>query len=182
MGGDSPRDGALGPTPGGVAPPTSFPASLTTHVTYHRRQHVRVTVIFVWSSYLRSVCRQFRSSRTAQIYLIAPSLEYIKNDLGARTIYTNIQLRVYYRTVPDMQHPIPTYGRIALPEYLLSHDTTARVDIPIAVTEPSHIDHSRNMWPISGRAYDIELMRQYHRIARIICQRFQTNPNEGGHR
>ena len=38
------------------------------------------------------------------------------------------------------------------------------------------------MWPISDRAHDIELMRQYHRIAHIICQRFQTNPNEGGHR
>ena len=38
------------------------------------------------------------------------------------------------------------------------------------------------MWPISDRAHDIELLRQYHRIAHIICQRFQTNPDEGGRR
>ena len=81
-----------------------------------------------------------------------------------------------------MQHPTPTYGSVALPEYLLSHDTTARADTPTVVTEPPHTDRSRNMWPISDRAHDIELMRQYHRIAHISCQRFQTNPNEGGHR
>ena len=123
---------------------------------------------------------EHRSSRTAQIYLIAPSLEYIENDHDAHTTHTTIQLRVYYRTVPDMQHPIPTYGSVALPEYLLSHHTTVRVDTPTVMTEPSRTDHSRNMWPISDRAHDIELLRQYHSIAHIICQRFQTNPNEGG--
>ena len=125
---------------------------------------------------------EYRSTRTARIYLIAPSLEYIKNDHDAHTTYTSIQLRVYYRTVPDMQHPTPTYGSIALPEYLLSHDTTTRADNPTVITEPPHIDYTRNMWPISDRAHDIELLRQYHRIAHIICQRFQTNPDEGGRR
>ena len=125
---------------------------------------------------------EYRSTRTARIYLIAPSLEYIKNDHDAHTTYTSTQLRIYYRTVPDMQHPTPTYGSIALPEYLLSHDTTTRADNPTVITEPPHIDYTRNMWPISDRAHDIELLRQYHRIAHIICQRFQTNPDEGGRR
>ena len=125
---------------------------------------------------------EYRSARTARIYLIAPSLEYIKNDHNAHTTYTSIQLRVYYRTTPDMQHPIPTYGSIALPEYLLSHDTTTRTDNPTVITEPPHIDYTRNVWPTSDRAHDIELLRQYHRIAHIICRRFQTNPDEGGHR
>ena len=125
---------------------------------------------------------EHRPSRTAQIYLIAPSLEYIENDHDAHKTYTTIQLREYYRTVPDMQHPTPTYGSIALPECLLSHNTTTWADTPTAETEPPHTDHLRNMWPISDRAHDIESLRQYHRIAHIICQRFQTNPDEGGHR
>ena len=73
---------------------------------------------------------EHRSSRTAQVYLDAPSLEHAKNDHDAHTTYTTIQLRVYYRTVPDMQHPTPTYGSIALPEYVSSHGTTAHEPIP----------------------------------------------------
>ena len=49
-----------------------------------------------------------------------------------------IQLRVYYRTVPDMQHPTPTYDSIALPEYLSSHGITVRTDTPVDVIEPPH--------------------------------------------
>ena len=93
-----------------------------------------------------------RSTRTARIYLIAPSLEYIKNDHDAHTAHTSIQLRVYYRTTPDMQHPIPIYGSIALPEYFLSHGTTTRTDNPTAITEPPHVDYTRNVWPTSDRA------------------------------
>ena len=73
---------------------------------------------------------EHRSSRTAQVYLVAPSLKYAQNDHDAHTTYTTIQLRVYYRTVPDMQHPTPTYGSIALPEYVSSHGTTAHEPIP----------------------------------------------------
>ena len=125
---------------------------------------------------------EHRSSRTARIYLAAPSLEYVENDHDAHTIYTTIQLRVYYRTVSDMQHPTPTYGSIALPEYLSSHGTTIRTDTPTDVIEPPHTTHPTKMWPTSDRAHDIELLRQHHRIAHIICQRFQSNPDEGGHR
>ena len=125
---------------------------------------------------------EHRSSRTAQVYLVAPSLEHVKNDHGAHTTYTTIQLRVYYRTVPDMQHPTPTYGSIALPEYLSTQDTTIRTDTSTDKTAPLHTDHTRETWPTSDRAHDIELLRQYHRIAHIICQRFQSNPDEGGRR
>ena len=81
-----------------------------------------------------------------------------------------------------MQHPTPTFGSIALPEYLSSHDTTTRTDTPTDMIEPPHTNHSRNTWPTSDRAHDIELLRQYHHITHIICQRFQSNPDEGGRR
>ena len=55
---------------------------------------------------------EHRSSRTAQVYLVALSLEYAQNDHDAHTTYTTTQIRVYYRTVSDMQHPTPTYGSI----------------------------------------------------------------------
>ena len=125
---------------------------------------------------------EYRSSRTARVYLIAPSLEHIKKDHDAHTTYTTIQLRVYYRTVSDMQHPTPTYGSMALPEYLSSHDTTLRADTPADVIEPPRTNHPRQIWPTSDRAHDIELLRQYHRITHIILQRLQSDPDEGGRR
>ena len=81
-----------------------------------------------------------------------------------------------------MQHPTPTYGSIALPEYLSTHGTTIRTDPPADMTVPLHTDHTRETWLTSDRAHDIELRRQYHRIAHIIRQRFQSNPDEGGRR
>ena len=66
---------------------------------------------------------EYRSARTARIYLIAPSLEYVKNDHDAHTTYTSMQLRIYYRTVPDMQHPTPTYGSIACYPNIFYHMT-----------------------------------------------------------
>ena len=86
---------------------------------------------------------EHRSSRTAQIDLVAPSLEYAKHDHDPHMAYTTIQLRVYYRTVPDMQHPTPTYGSIALPEYLSTQDTTTLTDIPADMTVPQRTDHTR---------------------------------------
>ena len=125
---------------------------------------------------------EHRSSRTAQVYLAAPSLEHIENDHDAHTTYTTIQLRVYYRTVPDMQHPTPTYGSIALPEYLSLHGTTVRTDTPVDMVVPLQNKHTEQTWPTSDQPHDIELLRQYHRIPHIICQRFQSNPDEGGRR
>ena len=123
---------------------------------------------------------EHRSSRTARIYLAAPSLEHVENDHDAHTTYTTIQLRVYYRTVPGMQHPTPTYGSIGLPEFLLSHGTTTQTDTPVNVIEPPQNTHARKTWPTSDRPHDIELIRQYHRITHIICQRFRSNTTRGG--
>ena len=110
-------------------------------------------------------------------------LEHVENDHGAHTTYTTIQLRVYYRTVPDMQHPTPTYGSMALPEYRSSHDTTVRTYTPIGMIEPPQNKRTDDKtWPTSDRPHDIELLRQYHRITRIICQRFQSNTEGGGRR
>ena len=95
-------------------------------------------------------------------------------------MHTTTQLRVYYRTVPDMQHPTPTYGSVALPEYLSTQDITTRTDIPADMAVPQRTNHTRGIWPTSNRTHDIELLRQYHRIAHIIRQRFQSNPDEGG--
>ena len=132
----------------------------------------------IWRSSGQHLRTPFVTDR--KIYLAAPSLEHVGNDHDAHTTYTAIQLRVYYRTVPDMQHPTPTYGSIALPEYLSSHGTTTRTDTPVNVIEPPQNTHTRKTWPTSDRPHDIELLRQYHRINHIICQRFQSNPDEGG--
>ena len=99
-----------------------------------------------------------RSSRTAQVYLacclfFSRTLEHAKNNHGAHTTYTTIQLRVYYRTVPDMQHPAPTHANIALPECkcLSRHKTPKYEPIPqhTDMTEPPHTDHTRETWPTS---------------------------------
>ena len=65
---------------------------------------------------------KYRSSRTAQIYLlIAPSLEHIKNDHGVHTTYTTIQLRV-----PGI---LPHGSRYATPNTHIWQSSISRISL-----------------------------------------------------
>ena len=57
---------------------------------------------------------EYRPGSKAQIYLVAPAARFVERDHGPLTMYDEIQLRAYYRSIPDMQHPTRKY-LVALP-------------------------------------------------------------------
>ena len=58
---------------------------------------------------------EYRSGHWAQVYLVAPpALEFATPSNGSHEPLSESQLRAYYRSIPDMQHPTPVYGSIPL--------------------------------------------------------------------
>ena len=56
----------------------------------------------------------YRTGSKAQISLVAPAARFVERDHGPLTTYDETQLRVYYRSIPDMQHPTQVFGRASL--------------------------------------------------------------------
>ena len=114
---------------------------------------------------------EYRSGHWAQVYLVAPALEFTKPMHGPHEAFLESQLRAYYRSIPDMQHPTPVYDSVPLHQRLRpqSPSTPGPRAAPPAVgttpgSRPSAVPHT-------ARPEDAELLRQYHRIARIIYTR-----------
>ena len=60
----------------------------------------------------------YRTGRMARVYLVAPALQFIQHEHGPLTTYDETQLRAYYRSIPDMQHPLPVLGSTPLGQRL----------------------------------------------------------------
>ena len=111
---------------------------------------------------------------------MAPALEFVKPSHGPHEPFSESQLRAYYRSIPDMQHPTPVYDSSPLRQRLqLGPPSTPdpRAALPAVATTPG----SRpSAIPHTARPEDAELLRQYHRIARIISTRHAMNSERGG--
>ena len=123
---------------------------------------------------------EYRSGRRAQVYLVAPTLEFVKPTNGPQEPFSESQLCAYYRSIPDMQHPTPAYGSVPLRQRLQSITPSTpnpRAAPPEADTTP---DSRRSAVPHTARPGDAELLRQYHRIAHIVPSRRAMNSRRGG--
>ena len=123
---------------------------------------------------------EYRSGRSARVYLVAPALEFVKPSHGPHESFSESQLRAYYRSIPDMHHPTPVYGSVPLSQRLqLGPPPTPdpRPALPAVNTAPGS---QRSVIPHTARPEDAELLRQYHRIARIISARHAVNSERGG--
>ena len=119
--------------------------------------------------------------RWAQAYLVAPALEFTKPPThGPHETFLGSQLRAYYRSIPDMQHPTPVYDSAPLHQRLQPRSPSTpdpRAAPPAVDTTPNS---RRSAIPHTARPEDAEHLRQYHRIARIIPTRHAMNSERGG--
>ena len=113
------------------------------------------------------------------MYLVAPAARFVKRDHGPLTVYDETQLRAYYRSVPDMQHPTQVFGRIPLDHRLRPPPATPS---PPCGTSPPTVGMTpdRTTPPVVSHPEDASLLRQYHRISLIISSRRAVNPARGG--
>ena len=122
----------------------------------------------------------YRTGSMAQVYLVAPALRFIEHDHGPLTTYDETQQHAYYRSIPDMQHPAPVFGSTPLGQRLGSAQppTPPRCRVPSPKVETTP-DRDEPPTPRTSRSDDASLLRQYHRIARIVSSRRAVNPTRG---
>ena len=123
---------------------------------------------------------EYRSGRSARVYLVAPALEFVKPSHGPHESFSTSQLRAYYRSTPDMQHPTPVYDSVPLCQRIQPEPPSApdpRIAPPTVHTAPGTHQPAT---PHTARPEDAELLRQYHRIAHIISARHAVNSERGG--
>ena len=123
---------------------------------------------------------EYRSGRSARVYLVAPALEFVKPSHGPRESFPDSQLRAYYRSIPDMHHPTPVYDSVPLSQRLQLGPTPTPGPRPAPPAVNAAPDSQRSETPHAARPEDAELMRQYHRIAHIISARHAINSERGG--
>ena len=75
---------------------------------------------------------------------------------------------------------LPHPPRYATPNTHIWKYTFPTDDQADVTTPTTYTNRARDIWPTSTRKDDVELRRQYHRIAHIIRQRFQSDPDGGG--
>jgi len=108
------------------------------------------------------------------------TLEFAKPSHGPHKSFSESLLRAYYRSIPDMQHPTPVYDSAPLHQRLQPRPPSTpdpRAAPPAVDTTP---DSRRSAIPHTARPEDAELLRKYHRIARIISTRRAMNSKRGG--
>ena len=88
------------------------------------------------------------------------------------------------RLAPVKHRHLPARGLLSLPSLLSAFLLTAIKRTQARERDRITTKHTyyEKTWPTSDRPHDTELLRQYHRITHIICQRSQSNPDEGGRR
>ena len=123
---------------------------------------------------------EHRTGSKAQVYLVAPAARFVERDHGSLTVYDETQLRAYYRSIPDMQHPTPTqvFGRTPLDRRLRPPPASPS---PPCGTPPSTVGMTpdRNAPPVVSHPEDASLLRQYYRISLVVSSRRATNPTRG---
>ena len=120
-----------------------------------------------------------RSGRWAQVCLVAPALEFAKPTHGPQEPFSESQLRAYYRSIPEMQHPTPIYDSSPLHQRLQPMPPSTpnpRAAPPVVDTTP---DSRRSAVPHTARPEDAELLRHYHRIDHIAPTRHAMNLERG---
>ena len=104
---------------------------------------------------------EYRTGSMAQVYLVAPAHRFVEYGHGPLTIYNETQLRAYYRSIPDMQHPAPVFGSTPLSRRLgfPQPPTSPRrgVPAPAVATTP---DRDIPPTPRTSHSDDASLLRQ----------------------
>ena len=123
---------------------------------------------------------EYRPGCSARVYLVAPALEFVKPSHGPHESFSTLQLRAYYRSTPDMQHPTPVYGSVPLCQRIQPEPPSASDPRIAPPTMRTATDTHQPTTPHTARPEDAELLRQYHRIAHIISARHAVNSERGG--
>ena len=126
---------------------------------------------------------EYRSGRSAQVYLVAPALEFAKPTHGPHEPFSESQLCAYYRSIPDMQHPTPIYGSAPLRQRLQPMPPST----PNPRAAPPEVDTTPDSRRLASahilrdrRTPSAELLRQYHRIAHIASSSCRAMNSERG--
>ena len=123
---------------------------------------------------------EYRKGHSARVYLVAPALEFVKPSHGPHESFSTLQLRAYYRSTPDMQHPTPVYDSVPLCQRIQPEPPSASNPGTAPPTMRTATDAHQPTTPHTARPDDAELLRQYHRIAHIISARHAVNSERGG--
>ena len=100
-------------------------------------------------------------------------------SMGPSRVYDETQLRAYYRSIPDMQHPTQVFGRIPIDRWL--RPPPAPPSPPCgAPSSAVGMTPDRNAPPVVSHPDDASLLRQYHRISLVVSSRRAVNPTRGG--
>ena len=124
---------------------------------------------------------EYRTGNKAQVYLVAPAARFVERDHGSLTTHDETQLRAYYRSISDMQHPMPVFGRTFLSRRF--GPPPPPTPPPRGVPSPAvEMTPGRNIPPISRTLHsgDASLLQQYHRTSLIVSSRYAVNPTRGG--
>ena len=124
---------------------------------------------------------EYRTGSMAQVYLVPPAHRFVEYDHGPLTVYDETQLRAYYRSTPDMQHPAQVFGSTPLSRQLgfPQPPSSPRHGIP-AATVATTPNRDMPLTSRTSRSDDAPLLRQYHRIALVVPSRHAANPTRGG--
>ena len=125
---------------------------------------------------------EYRTGSMAQVYLVAPARRFVQHDHDPLTVHDETQLREYYRSTPDMQHPAPVFGSTPLSRRLgfpQPPTPSPRREIP-ALTVATTPNRDIPPTPRTSHSDDASLLRQYHQIVLFVSSRRAVNPTRGG--